>query len=442
MSNLNVILVVLSIVALGWLALLLVSNELGQKVRLNRMGRVALASGLGLGIIALSLKAGVLVYLNGLSSEEMQSWQKFAATSQQRQQSPAKVTAIAPDLASSGNWSTWQALPTIPKMAKSDHWLKAKQDLGRKLFFDKNLSIDRTIACATCHDLGAGGDDNAQFSTGIQGLKGDRNAPTVLNAAFLTRFFWDGRAASLEAQAKQPFINPVEMAMPDLNKVVERVQEDKPYRSVFDAAFGEEANITIGRIAKAIASYERLLVTPSSPYDLFILGDDAAMTAQQLRGMALFQEVGCRQCHIDPTFSSAGSIKPIGTYRTFPVFPDNPYIGKYDLLVDGKSRSWRVPSLRNVARTAPYFHNGSVTDLKEAIRIMAVSQLSKVISNDPADDILVSATSVGGKSDRRRLTILRDQALDDQDIDDLAAFLSALSAEPPQAELTHASNMQ
>ena len=154
--------------------------------------------------------------------------------------------------------------------------------------------------------------------------------------------------------------------------------------------------------------------------------------------MALFEKLGCRTCHIDPTFSSAGTVKNLGTYRIFPIFADNPFIAKYELLLDGKRGTWRVPSLRNVACTAPYFHNGSVNDLKEAIRIMAVSQLGKILSNDPGDDVLVSATSIGKKGDKRQLTIVEDRALSDQDIADIEAFLIGLNGEPDEKELAHA----
>ncbi|SNZ20012.1 cytochrome-c peroxidase [Cohaesibacter gelatinilyticus] len=427
--NIELMMILFSALGLGMLALALVSKELAQRVRLGGQGRLFLACGLGLGVFALSIKAGVILYLEATNPNLASA--RLAQTVPLPPQSPksTKVVTLPAQLAKSGNWSTWQALPRIAKAPANNPQSLAKAKLGKKLFFDKNLSIDRTVSCASCHDLEAGGDDNAPVSTGVGGQKGGVSAPTVLNAAFLTRLFWDGRAASLEDQAKQPFINPVEMAMPHWQAVEERVKANDDYAPMFERAFGQEARIDIDAIAKAIASYERLLITPNAPYDRFIAGDDTALNAQQLRGMALFQEVGCRTCHIDPVFSAAGQVKNIGTYRSFPVFADNSYVTKYDLLVDGEPSVWRVPSLRNIAQTGPYFHNGAVKDLKEAIRIMAVSQLGKVISDDPSDDLAISSVSVGEAQNQRRLTILRDQALNSQDIEDLEAFLKSLSGD-------------
>lgn len=431
--NTEIMMILFSALGLGMLALALVSKELAQRVRLGGQGRLFLAFGLGLGVFALSIKAGVILYLDVVSPDLAPT--KLVQRQRERpefsQLDLARIMTLPSQLAKSGNWSTWQALPQTVKPPADNPQKLAKARLGKKLFFDKNLSIDHTISCASCHNLETGGDDNAPVSTGVDGQKGSVSAPTVFNAAFLTRLFWDGRATSLEHQAKQPFINPVEMAMPDWEAVELRVKANPDYAPMFEKAFGQKASITIDRIAKAIASYERLLITPNAPYDRFIAGDDTALSAQQLRGMALFQEVGCRSCHIDPIFSAAGSIKNIGAYRSFPVFADNSYVKKYDLLVEGKASVWRVPSLRNIAQTGPYFHNGAVKDLKEAIRIMAVSQLGKIISDDPVDDLAISSVAISGKKSQRRLTILRDQALTSQDIEDLEAFLKSLSGEAP-----------
>jgi cytochrome c peroxidase len=155
--------------------------------------------------------------------------------------------------------------------------------------------------------------------------------------------------------------------------------------------------------------------------------NDKALTEQQLRGMALFAETGCRSCHVDPTFSSAGTIRPFGIFRRFPLYAGNPLLEKCDLLVDGKPAAYRVPSLRNVARTAPYFHNGAVASLQEAIRIMAVSQLDKVLSDNERDDMRVTPR----RGDALHLSIEHRHALSTQEIEDIAAFLASLSAVGP-----------
>ena len=324
---------------------------------------------------------------------------------------------------------TWRALPKTPRDPRGNPSTSEKIALGRALFFDTNLSIDRTLSCGSCHILKDGGDDNARYSTGFKGQQGNRNAPTVLNAAFLARLFWDGRASSLERQAEGPFINPVEMAMPSLEAVVERVKETPSYHTAFAEAFPESAPINIRNITRAIGAFERTLVTSDTPYDRFVRGDTAAMSDAALRGMAIFDAVGCRSCHIDPVFSAAGTIKPLGVYRAFPVHQsDNPFLDKYDLLIDSAPARYRVPSLRNVELTAPYFHNGSVTDLEEAIRVMAVSQLDRTLSDDPVEDIRIVSSAVEDTTPGRKLFMMRDRALSNAEISDIAAFLGSLTA--------------
>ncbi|MCB2102627.1 MAG: c-type cytochrome, partial [Rhodobacterales bacterium] len=262
--------------------------------------------------------------------------------------------------------------------------------------------------------------------TGIGGRQGSRNAPSVINAAFLSRLFWDGRAASLEAQAQGPLTHPAEMGMADMAAVAARVRSLPAYDAGFRDAFGGPATAT--RIVRALAAFERTLVAADTPYDRFVRGDDGALTAQQVRGMALFDSVGCRSCHADPTFSAAGLVRPNGTYRVFPVFA-NDRARRHGLLVDGKAARWRVPSLRNVARTAPYFHTGSVADLEEAVRVMAVSQLRKVLSDDPAAAIAPARLETADGMETR-LTLLPGRALSARDVKDIAAFLRALSGDP------------
>jgi cytochrome c peroxidase len=219
------------------------------------------------------------------------------------------------------------------------------------------------------------------------------------------------------------------MAMPSLDAVAERVRENPEYQQVFADVFGPEEPITIRQITRAIAAYERTLITPDTPYDRFVRGDDGALSPAALRGMALFEKVGCRNCHVDPVFSSAGTEKPFGIYRPFPVYTKgNPFLARYDLLLDGRPARFRVPSLRNVALTAPYFHNGSVQTLEEAVRVMAVSQLGRTLSNDPRDDLVIASAVVDDTAPGRNLGAVQNRAVSDDEIADLVAFLNALTA--------------
>lgn len=415
---------------IGATALGLIANELGKRSGLPVVARFGLGGALGMGVLAVGIK---LLIVTTLSQTGGQAMVEVGTATRTAVDSWFPDAAEDPDLmrVSSAPLGarTWRVLPEKPRDARGNVSTPEKVALGRSLFFDTNLSVDRTMSCASCHVLKDGGDDNAQYSTGFRGQQGDRNAPTVLNAAFLSRFFWDGRAVSLERQAEGPFVNPVEMAMPSLDSVVARVQENSDYKTVFADVFPGREPINIRNITRAIAAFERTLITPDTPYDRFVRGDNSAMSKSAVRGMALFDQVGCRSCHIDPVFSAAGTVKPLGTFRNFPVYQaNNPFLGKYDLLVDGAPRRFRVPSLRNVALTAPYFHNGSVTDLEEAVRIMAVSQLGRRLSDDPLADVRISSAVVEGDAPGRNLHMFKDRALSRAEISDIAEFLRALTA--------------
>ncbi|WP_165839960.1 cytochrome-c peroxidase [Motiliproteus coralliicola] len=314
----------------------------------------------------------------------------------------------------------------------------AKINLGRQLFFDKRLSIDGTVACGSCHQLtgSAYGADRQTVSTGIDEQRGSRNAPTVLNAAFQRRLFWDGRAESLEQQALGPLTNPLEMGMPSLEAVVNRVRDTPEYAAQFRTAFPQQPQISSDNIAKAIASYERTLITPNTAYDRFVGGEESALTPQQLRGMALFESIGCVLCHSGPNFSSASLFDNDNGLRLFPANPDTEYQSKYRLIEDrgavaddedAKVGVWRVPSLRNVSKTAPYFHNGSVDTLDEAVRVMASTQLKRSISNDPA-----SQQSIHWSKAQLRFANLNNVAISDSQVRDIVAFLESLTGPLPE----------
>ena len=256
-----------------------------------------------------------------------------------------------------------------------------KVELGKQLYFDPRLSKDNTVSCNSCHDLAAAGADTKPVSTGVGGAQGTRNSPTVWNAAFHSAQFWEGRAPSLEEQAKGPLVNPVEMAMPSFDAVEARVKSIPGYVAQFDKAFGKNS-VTIDNIAKAIATYERTLISVNSKFDTFRFVDKSVLSQTELTGFQTFRQTGCVQCHMGPDFSGPPPLaRGAGFYQRFPRFPDNALVTKYKLLDDQGRFSvtqqeadrhvYRVPSLRNVAKTAPYFHNGAVASLEEAVRVCA-----------------------------------------------------------------------
>ena len=303
-------------------------------------------------------------------------------------------------------YAQWEALPETAPAPKDNQTTQEKVELGKMLYFDKRLSKSGNVSCQSCHNVMEGGDDSRPTSLGVDAQLGPRNSPTVFNAAFNAAQFWDGRAASLEEQAKGPITNPVEMGMPDQSQAVERVRQLDGYRAYFEAAFGEE-KIDIDRIAKAIAAYERTLITSDTPYDQFVKGDKGALSKRQRRGMETFKQVGCQSCHSGANFSGQMDPGASLTLQEFPVFPDSGYVKEYALMEDkGRFKStgkeadkhmWKVPTLRNVALTAPYFHNGSVQTLEEAVRVMGETQLNNKLSNQQVQDITAFLRALTGQ---------------------------------------------
>jgi len=310
-------------------------------------------------------------------------------------------------LASAANAQNWQALPDQVPAPADNPTTSDRVELGKMLYFDPRLSSNGTISCQSCHNLMEGGDDHRPTSIGVHGQAGGRNAPTVWNSAFHSVQFWDGRAATLEDQAKGPPVNPIEMGMSDLNATAERIKKIPGYKAYFQTAFGQGDVITMDNIAKAIAAYERTLITPNSAYDRYVKGDKKALSDQQVRGMATFVSVGCTGCHSGPNFS--GPPLPIGTgfYQKMPVFPDNVYATEYRLMDDvGRMQAtknpddknmWRVQTLRNLMYTAPYMHNGSVKSLDGAVRVMAKTQLDKELEAQQVADIVAFLESLTGE---------------------------------------------
>ena len=273
--------------------------------------------------------------------------------------------------------------------------------LGRMLYYDNRLSIDGKVSCNSCHLLGAYGVDNEPTSPGHEGKRGARNSPTVYNAAFQFAEFWDGRAKDVEEQAKGPVLNPVEMGMPDPNYVVKILKGIPGYAPLFRAAFpGEPDPITYDNAARAIGAFERRLVTPSR-FDAFLSGQSDALTDAEVAGLSTFLETGCPTCHMTATVGGK-MFQKIGLVHPYPTED----LGRYAVTKNEADKYFfKVPSLRNVAKTAPYFHDGSVKTLPEAVRKMAWHQLGKDLSDADVQSIVVFLGSLTGNVDQTYIAI-------------------------------------
>ncbi len=295
-------------------------------------------------------------------------------------------------------------------VSQADRWKRVAQpeqsatvweiELGKMLFFDKRLSLDSSVSCASCHDPKSGWSDNRALSVGIHGKIGRRNSPTIVNSAYLTQFFYDGRANSLEDQAMGPLEDPREMGM-SIDKLVERLSMIEGYRDLFKSAFGSK-EINKERILSALASFERTIITPDAPFDLWVKGDENAITKAQKLGFELFVHRGrCDKCHSGFSFTNE-SFSNIG-------LEDRDDLGLYEIR---KNRIWyasfKTPTLREITKTAPYFHNGSVATLKEAITICG---------------------NGGRKNATSRSPFFRDRALNQKEVEAIELFLETLVSE-------------
>lgn len=411
---------------------LLLRGDLLPASSLTGGGRWFLGAALGIGIIAFSIKLAIIITISSFPERTLSSL-GTRADGTSRLLPATGLDGMPPFIAGKAGLdpSIWYALPDKAPEPPDNPTTPEKVALGERLFFDPTLSRDGTVACASCHDLMLkGGADGLPTSVGINGFTGSRNAPTVWNAAFQLVLFWDGRAHSLEEQAAGPPLNPGEMGMPTAAAVEERVRGNSAYAPLFERAFGPGTPITMDTITAAIAAYERTLITPDTPYDRFVRGEEAALAAPQKRGMWLFQSVGCVNCHSGPNFSGASVFGIVSPYRMFPAM-ENAYKARYRLAEDkGMAKPdaavgiWRIPSLRNVALTAPYLHNGSVDDLREVVRIMASSQLNAVISNDGT-----RAQPPVWTPDAKNFDTFKRRILSEQEVDDIVAFLNALTSD-------------
>lgn len=287
----------------------------------------------------------------------------------------------------------FQPPPTAPRVPAPED-TEPRVALGRMLFFDTRLSKNHDVSCNTCHDLATYGADHRPLSLGHKGRKGRRNSPTVYNVGGYIAQFWDGRAPTLEVQAEGPLFDENEMAMPDDRRVVATVSSMPEYVKRFQQAFpGEKKPVTLANATKALAAFQRQLTTPSR-FDQFLAGKQEALTAKERRGLELFVTSGCVTCHGGPAVGGT-SFQKLGLVEPYPKTGD---LGRYEVTRDEEDRmKFRVPTLRNVEKTAPYLHDGSVAQLDEAVRIMARYQLGKTLSPEQVEAVVAFLRSLTGE---------------------------------------------
>ena len=288
--------------------------------------------------------------------------------------------------------------PLPEKMPGSDNDTPERIALGKKLYFEKGLSINDTQSCNSCHDLTNSnmGVDHEPTSPGAKGERGGRNSPTSVNAGFHIAQFWDGRAPDLKAQAKGPILNPGEMAMPDEDTVMKKLSGMPEYPEMFRKAFPDQDKVmTYDNLAEAIAAFERTLITHDR-FDKFQNGDLTALNEQELRGLDTFINTGCISCH-NGIALGGNSYQKLGVVKPY-MADDSEDIGRAAVTGnDAEKFFYKVPSLRNVAKTGPYFHDGDVPNLEEAVSIMAEVQLGKELSKNDTQDIVAFLNAMTGE---------------------------------------------
>jgi cytochrome c peroxidase len=281
------------------------------------------------------------------------------------------------------------------KMPGAEKDTKAKVELGEKLYFEKAMSINNTQSCNSCHrvDENLGGVDNLPFSPGAEGKLGGRNAPTTLNAGLHIAQFWDGRAPDLAAQAKGPVLNPIEMGMPDETLVLKRLK-DANYEPLFKKAFPDaETLITYDNYAEAVAAFERTLITRDR-FDDFLGGDLAALSGREKGGLRTFMEVGCTDCH-QGALLGGDRYEKMGEAEAYANTKD---VGRFEVTKKEEDKFFfKVPSLRNIAITGPYFHDGQAKTLADAVKQMASLQRGEELQPQQVEAIVVFLKSLTDK---------------------------------------------
>ena len=294
----------------------------------------------------------------------------------------------------------------IRPIAQSLPYDSQKAELGKRLFHDARLSADNTVSCASCHGLNTAGVDNKQYSEGVGGQFGGVNAPTVYNAVYNFVQFWDGRAATLALQAAGPPLNPVEMASVSFDQIIAKLAKDKAFTKEFKAVYPDgwsEANIT-----DAIAEFERTLITPNSRFDKYLRGEADILTAEETKGYELFKHYNCATCHAGANLGGE-SYELMGQYADYfaargteLTVEDN---GRFkETAVERDRHRFKVPGLRNVALTAPYFHDGTEPELKEAVCKMGTYQVGVELTGEEEDYIVAFLNTLTGEHNGKLLT--------------------------------------
>lgn len=292
---------------------------------------------------------------------------------------------------------SFQALPDYAENP-ANPGTPEKIALGKKLYYDVQLSKNNSISCNSCHNLATFGVDNLPTSPGADKLNGTRNSPTTLNAAFHGTQFWDGRNKDVEEQAGGPVLNPIEMGIKDEASMVKKLKSIPEYKDMFKAAFPEAKDpITYENMRLAIGAFERTLITPA-PFDAFLKGDTNALSIQQMKGLKTFVDVGCMTCHNGPVLGGNMFMK-MGIYGDYWTMTKSAKIDSGKVLVSKNPADlymFKVMGLRNIEKTGPYFHDGSVADLKESIKIMGKLELNKDLTQEEIDNIHAFLLSLTG----------------------------------------------
>lgn len=267
-------------------------------------------------------------------------------------------------------------------------------DLGKKLYLDPILSVNNKISCSSCHKLDNYGVDGEATSPGHDGRRGGRNSPTVYNAYKHIAQFWDGRANNVEEQALGPILNPIEMGMSSEEAVVEKLRANKEYPKLFKEAFGNKSALTYKNIGAAIGAFERTLDTPSR-FDKYLAGDKASLTQEEKVGLQKFIDSGCIACH-NGTYLGGMMYQKLGLVHPY---PNNNDMGRYEVTKNEADRGvFKVPSLRNVTKTGPYFHDGSAKTIEEAVKLMGYHQLGRELQNEDISSIVTFLKTLEGET--------------------------------------------
>jgi cytochrome c peroxidase len=301
----------------------------------------------------------------------------------------------------------FQPIPLKPPELPGNPATPAKLELGRMLYFDPRVSAGRPGSCNSCHNVGLGGADGSETAIGHSWQKGGRNVPTAFNAVFNTARFWDGRAQELNDRPTGPAFNPIEMALPQ-GELSEQLAAIPGYQAAFSAAFpGEAAPVTLANAQKAIAVFQATLITPNAPFDRYLRGDAYALNARQKEGLQLFISKGCAECHAGMNLGGT-QYAPFGILER-PGADVLPRDDKGRFMVTetvGDQYVFKVPQLRNIALTAPYFHSGRAWALRQAVTVMAASQIGAPVTDSEAGAITAFLKSLTGEQPRITYPVL------------------------------------